>query len=182
MSPWWIVALLVVVLFGLYLSQVAGRLDRLHHRIEGARLGLEVQSARRSALVIEIAAAGVVDPATSLVLADAPPPRPACFTRRSRRRIDCGEAQPHPRALSAAFSDPEDIRVLIDEAGDEAATDLEGACRRVQLARRFHNDAVRACLALRRRRLVRVFRLAGHTPWPDTVEFDDAIPDGFGAR
>jgi hypothetical protein len=55
---------------------------------------------------------------------------------------------------------------------------LEASCRRVQLARRFHNDAVR-CVALRRRR-PRWFRLAGHT-WPETVELDDRMP-GFATR
>ncbi len=56
--------------------------------------------------------------------------------------------------------------------------ELDAACRRVQLSRRFHNDAVRACRQLRRQRMVRLFRLAGHTPWPETFEMDDSTPDG----
>jgi hypothetical protein len=60
--------------------------------------------------------------------------------------------------------------------------DLRGTCVRVQLSRRFHNDAVRACRQVRKQRLVRWFRLAGHTPWPDTVEMDDTPPPGLTAR
>jgi hypothetical protein len=57
-------------------------------------------------------------------------------------------------------------------------TELEAACRRVQLSRRFLNDAVRACRQLRRQRTVRLFRLAGRTPWPQTWEMDDTLPIG----
>ncbi len=57
--------------------------------------------------------------------------------------------------------------------------ELDASCRRVQLSRRFLNDAVRACRQLRRQRAVRLFRLAGHTPWPDTWEMDDTVPAGL---
>jgi hypothetical protein len=30
--------------------------------------------------------------------------------------------------------------------------------------------------------MVRLFRLAGHTPWPDSFEIDAAIPEGLSAR
>jgi hypothetical protein len=171
----------VVLLFGLYLSQVAGRLDRLHLRIEGARAALESQLARRSAVVSEVAGSGALDPATSLVLGDA-----SAVARAAD--VDDPESMPLAesdltRALGAAFDGREDLEALREAPGGEvAARELEASCRRVQLARRFHNDAVRACVALRRRRLVRWFGLAGHTPWPATVEFDDSLPRGFGAR
>jgi hypothetical protein len=45
--------------------------------------------------------------------------------------------------------------------------------RRVQLARRFHNDIVVTTRELRRRRLVTWLRLAGHAPMPDTIELED---------
>jgi hypothetical protein len=44
------------------------------------------------------------------------------------------------------------------------------------MARRFHNDAVRAARALRRHRKVRWFRLAGHAPFPMAFEMDDEPP------
>jgi hypothetical protein len=45
--------------------------------------------------------------------------------------------------------------------------------RRVQLARRFHNDVVVSTRDLRHRRLVTWFRLAGHAPMPTTIELED---------
>ena len=60
--------------------------------------------------------------------------------------------------------------------GDEA--DLVGRMRqvqnRVQLARRFHNDAVVQIQQIRRLALVRIFRLPGRAPMPVTFEMDDA--------
>ena len=48
--------------------------------------------------------------------------------------------------------------------------ELADAETRVLLARRFHNDAVRDTLALRERRLVRLFRLAGTAAEPSYFE------------
>ena len=180
MNGWVVAAVVAVLLVGLYLSQVAGRLDRLHRRIDTAQLGLEVQLARRSGLVTDVAGSGLLDPASALVLADA-----AAAAREADPDDDDAVSIAESdltRALAAAFADREDVEAVEEEGGAEVVVELEAACRRVQLARRFHNDAVRACLVLRRRRLVRVFRLAGHTPWPATVEIDDSMPTGFSAR
>ena len=45
---------------------------------------------------------------------------------------------------------------------------------------RFHNDTVRAARALRTHRTVRLFRLAGHAPFPLAFEMDDAPPAALG--
>jgi hypothetical protein len=50
------------------------------------------------------------------------------------------------------------------------------------MARRFHNDAVRAARALRTHRTVRLFRLAGHAPFPLAFEMDDAPPAALADR
>jgi hypothetical protein len=82
-----------------------------------------------------------------------------------------------------AALDVEDIaEVRTEPEGADMLDELDAACRRVQLSRRFHNDAVRACRQLRRQRMVRLFRLAGHTPWPDGFEMDDSTPEGLSAR
>ena len=44
------------------------------------------------------------------------------------------------------------------------------------MARRFHNDAVIDVRRVRRKTVVRVFRLAGHAELPSTIEFDDELP------
>ena len=64
-----IVALAVLV--GVYVSWRAGRLDRLHARVDTARAALDAALLRRSSVALELAACGVLDPATSLLLAGA---------------------------------------------------------------------------------------------------------------
>lgn len=80
------------------------------------------------------------------------------------------------RTLRAAFGDelPPD-----DDAADELVAALAAAWYRVQLARRFHNEAVAQTQRVRRKHLVRALRLAGHAAVPRTVEIDDGWPDGL---
>ncbi len=56
-GPWGIVVLSVLVLLvlGWYLSYLAARLDRLHHRVETSRAALETRLARRAAVALEAA-------------------------------------------------------------------------------------------------------------------------------
>lgn len=53
---------------------------------------------------------------------------------------------------------------------------------RVQLARRFHNDAVAEVRRVRRKRVVRWFRLAGRAWLPEPVDFADALPAALAPR
>jgi hypothetical protein len=85
--------------------------------------------------------------------------------------------------LDAALEDPEETaEIEITELGSGLLDELDAAFRRVQLSRRFHNDAVRACRQVRSQFLVRIFRLAGHTAWPQTLEMDDTRPHGLTER
>ena len=86
------------------------------------------------------------------------------------------------------FPDPEAVgEVSGAPGGTEAIGELTQAVRRVPMARRFHNDAVRAARAVREHRVVRWLRLAGHAPFPLAFEMDDEPPqplttEGAGAR
>lgn len=147
----------VLLLFGAYATWTAGRLDRLHHRVATARASLETELARRAALVSELASSGALDPASSLLLLDA--------AHRARTAGDEEREQAESaltRAIAATGTDAEPW-----------AAELPVAMRRVQLARRFHNDIVGSTRDLRVRRLVRLFRLAGHAPMPVTIELED---------
>jgi hypothetical protein len=64
-----IVVVVVVAMLGVYVSWRAGRLDRLHARLEAARAALDVALVRRSSVALEFASSGLLDPATSLLLA-----------------------------------------------------------------------------------------------------------------
>jgi len=181
-SVWeWLILAVVVAVLGLYLSMTAGRLDRLHRRIDVGALALSAHLAQRQALTVELAGSGLLDPATSVLLADAahnaraaPPEDPV-----ARSLAESNLTQ----TLGAVFADAEDVAELTDTPqGAELIADLDSVTRRVELSRRFLNDGVRACRAVRHQWVVRTFGLAGYTPWPETVEMDDAPPRGLGGR
>jgi len=67
-----IILVVAAALFiGVYVSWRAGRIDRLHARVETARAALDVTLLRRSSVALELATSGLLDPATSLLLAAA---------------------------------------------------------------------------------------------------------------
>jgi hypothetical protein len=67
-----IVLIVAAALFiGVYVSWRAGRIDRLHTRVDMARAALDVTLLRRSSVALELATSGLLDPATSLLLAAA---------------------------------------------------------------------------------------------------------------
>ncbi|MEU4213313.1 hypothetical protein AB0F13_25595 [Streptomyces sp. NPDC026206] len=172
----WIAAALVVI--GVYLSWTAGRLDRLHSRIDAARAALDAQLLRRASVAQELATAGILDPAASIVLYQAA--HAARQAEEEHREVAESELS---QALRAVFGEaPQVDAVRAAPGGEESLEELTQAVRRVPMARRFHNDAVRAARALRRHRTVRWFRLAGHAPFPMAFEMDDEPPAVLGDR
>lgn len=178
MTAWVLTILLAVVLvvFVIYLGMTAGRLDHLHRRIDAAAATLDAHLLRRSTVCTELAASGLLDPASSLVLASA-------AHEASRADLPDAErmqAESDVTAALLAALEPDDIAELAAHpVGAELLDELDGACRRVQLSRRFYDDGVRACRQVRRQRMVRLLRLAGHTPWPQPWEMDDSAPAGL---
>ncbi|RKN12680.1 hypothetical protein [Streptomyces radicis] len=166
----WIV--LALLLIGVYLSWTAGRLDRLHARIDAARAALDAQLLRRVSVAQELATAGVFDPAASMVIYQAA--HAARLAPEDQREVAESELS---QALRVVFAESAQVVAVREAPGGQASADeLEAAVRRVPMARRFHNDAVRAARAVRRHRTVRWFRLAGHAPFPLAFEMDDEPP------
>jgi hypothetical protein len=164
---------LILLLAGFYLSWTAGRIDQLHHRIEVARAALDAQLMRRSAVSMELGTCGLLDPAAAVLIAGAASAaRSAADDQREMAESDLS------RALRAALDQPGQLAELqANPGGPHLLGELDAAAHRVVMARRFHNDAVRATRAVRRKRHVRYLRLAGHAAEPTTVEFDDEPPD-----
>jgi hypothetical protein len=167
--PW---VLGAIVVLALYLSWTAGRLDRLHARVEAARSALDAQLVRRSSVAMELATSGLLDPATALLVAGA---------AHEAREVGPEEQElaesDLSHALRAVLDQPGQPEVLqATQEGRMLLHELDAASRRVVMARRFHNDAVRATRAVRRKRVVRYLRLAGHAPMPPTFESDDEPP------
>jgi len=168
-----VVVVAAVLVLAWYLTFSATRLDRLHARLEGARSALDAQLVRRASVSLQIAVSGRLDPASGLLLAD------AAHQAREAGREDRDQAESDlTRALHAAFSAPGAVDSLAgDSSGRELLQELGSACLRVQLARRFLNNVVRAARVVRRKWVVRALRLAGHAPWPEMSEFDDTPPE-----
>ena len=178
-----IVIVIAVALFiGVYVSWQAGRIDRLHARVEMARAALDVTLLRRSSVALELATSGLLDPATSLLLAGAvhgarqggsggmgPP------GKDSERPRDLAESD-LTRALRAAFSQP-GFRASLNgkEGADELLAEVEAAAHQVFLARKFYNDVVAATREARRRPLARLLRLSGKASAPEFFEMDDSL-------
>ncbi|WP_112465694.1 hypothetical protein [Streptomyces triticisoli] len=172
----WILVALVAV--GLYLSWTAGRLDRLHARIDAARAALDAQLLRRASVTQELATSGVLDPAASIVLYEAA--HAARQAEEDQREVAESELSQALRAVFAEVQQVEEVREA--PGGEETARELTEAVRRVPMARRFHNDAVGAARRLREHRKVRWFRLAGHAPFPMSFEMDDEPPAALADR
>jgi hypothetical protein len=168
-----ILVVTAALLVGVYVSWRAGRIDRLHARVRIARSALDVALLRRSSVALELASSGLLDPATSLLLAEAihgtrgdgDPGRPR----------DLAESD-LTRALRAAFSQPDFRKSLSGKDGaDELLAEVEAAAHQVFLARKFYNDAVATTRDARRRPLARLLRLAGKAELPEFFEMDDSL-------
>jgi hypothetical protein len=170
--------LLVLALLAWYLSYSAGRLDRLHHRVEGSRSALDAQLVRRAEAAIELSASGALDPASALLVAGAASEALESGenedTRRERTESDL------TRALQVALDEESVEGLRADPVTSSLLDRLAASCHRARLARRFHNDAVTAATRVRRKRVVRWARLAGRAPAPETFEMDDDSPDALG--
>jgi hypothetical protein len=172
---WTIVVLVVLalVLWSFYVSWRASRLDRLHNRVEAARTSLDLALVRRAAAASELASSGLLDPATSLLLAGA--------VRRAR---DPGPAERDlaesdlTRALRAMLGDADFRKELAGNDGAaELVAEVEDAGQRVFIARKFYNDLAGRTIDARRRPLVRVLRLYGGALQPGFFDIDDALTD-----
>lgn len=172
---WVFAVLFILVIIAWYLTYTAARLDRLHVRLSGTLAALDAQLVRRAESALELANSGLLDGATSLLLA----------TAAAESLENPGE---HGEIREVVENDLTDALVnsltpgtveMLHESGplaEDQLMRLRSACTRVELARRFHNDAVTDVRRVRRTWAVRIFHLAGHTPMPVTVEFDDESP------
>lgn len=169
---------ILVVLAAVYVSWRAGRLDRLHIRLELARESLDAALMQRRAVVLELAGSRLLDPATSLFLAAAAhEARTAGPDEREHAESDLS------RALRAAV-DQERFREKLTEspAGLELLEELDAAVTKVVYSRSFYNNAVGVTRTAQRRWLARTLRLAGHTDFPQFFEIDDNQPESMATE
>jgi hypothetical protein len=192
---------IVVALVLWWLWVTASRLDRLHRKVNTSRAVLDAQLVRRATVAAELATSGLLDPVSSVLVGEAawaalststnelPPdllellgPDDAPPGGAELLAVDRGGIESELSAtLREALDDADEVAALrADPAGAELVDLLASSWYRVQLARRFANEAVVQTRRARRGPLVRLLRLAGHAPEPTSLELDDAWPETLG--
>ncbi|MBO3085492.1 hypothetical protein [Cellulomonas fengjieae] len=195
----YVTLVLALVLWWVWVA--ASRLDRLHRKVGTSRAVLDAQLVRRATVAAELATSGLLDPVSSVLVGEAawaalstqaselpadllalvgPDEHPEGTT--TTVPVDRGGIESELSAtLREALDDPDEVAALrADPAGNELVELLASSWYRVQLARRFHNEAVAQTARARSGPMVRLLRLAGHAPEPVGLELDDAWPENLG--
>lgn len=153
----------VVVLLAAYVTWTAGRLDRLHARVDAAWAALDAQLVRRAAA------------ARALVPRVPDGPTSAALAAAAHVALGAGEdgRETVENDLSRALRNA--VPLL---PGDAPLQELQAAASRVALARSFHNAAVNDTRTVRQRPVPRALRLAGRRRMPSYFEIDDTALAG----
>ena len=151
-----------------YLSFSAGRLDRLHHRVETSWATLDSLLQRRAAIALEIARSAITDPATALLLT---------ASAYQARGADIEDRSSAESVLSGALGMMLTERESIVAQSDQALLhELEQLTDKIKVAISIHVESVTRTQLIREKLVIRIFRLAGKAPLPVTYEFEaDAI-------
>lgn len=165
---WLIAAVVVAILLSMWITFTLTRLDRLHARVDAARAALDAQLVRRGAALMQVAegARGTLpqDQLAYYQVTAQAALTPAGPDRREAVENAVGRAV--ARLVATPYGLPE-----------EAVAELHEAAVRVEVSRRFYNDAVRDTRALRARRMPRLLRLAGRVDVPQFFDIDDTPPE-----
>lgn len=163
----WIASAFLFLIFLWYLSFTATRLDRLHHRVETSWANLDVLLQKRAAVALEIAHSDIADPASSMLLTG------AAYQARDANIENRSQAE---SGLSGALGLLlEDSHHLATAADNVLLTELSALTDKIRVAIAIHTDAVSRTQMVRKKFVVRAFRLAGTAPLPVTYEFESDV-------
>jgi hypothetical protein len=147
-----------------YLSYSATRLDRLHHRVETSWANLDGLLQRRAAIAIEIARTEISDPAASLLLT---------FAAHQARDANMRDRSQAESGLNGA------LEILLEgdhnnfqEKELELINELKDLNEKIDMGIAIHVDAVNRTVKVRKKPIIRLFRLAGSAPEPIVYEFE----------
>ena len=163
---WLVVAVVVAMLLSMWVTFTLTRLDRLHARVDAARAALDAQLVRRAVALLHVVEAPETPLSAQQRTELEAVARAATSPEGPERR------EPVENAVGRAVAQLAGGTSL----GPEAAAELREAAARVQVARRFYNDAVRDTRTLRARRMPRWLRLAGRVDLPQFFDIDDTEP------
>ncbi|MDA2997818.1 MAG: hypothetical protein O2872_02795 [Actinomycetota bacterium] len=160
-----LLTLLAIAIIGWYLSFLASRLDRLHHRVETSWATLDSFLQQRAALAQQIVAESNLDPATAyLISTSAISARKANIIERSAAESVLSES------LKLVQNSAQDNSL---ELPSELLVELSDITNKVKMAINIHLEAVNATRNVRSKIFIRLFRLAGKAPLPVRYEFED---------
>ena len=159
--------LIFFLVFLWYLSFLATRLDRLHHRVETSWANLDGLLQRRAAIALEIAHSEIADPASSLLLTAASyQAREATMEYRSQAESGLSGA------LGLLLADGQSNARAAEKS---LLTELSTLTDKIRVGIALHVDAVNSTHNLRSSKMIRIFRLAGTAPLPVTYEFEEDV-------
>ncbi|CAN2200804.1 hypothetical protein MCEMRE196_00786 [Candidatus Nanopelagicaceae bacterium] len=159
-----LVILFIVAIFGWYLSFLATRLDRLHHRVETSWANLDSLLQRRAAIAIEIARSEISDPASSLLLT---------FAAHQAREASVKDRSQAETGLSGALGILLETSTAVQSlAEQDLLRELTELNEKIKVAVALHVESVNRTQLIRSKWIIRTFRLAGRAPLPVTYEFE----------
>jgi hypothetical protein len=159
-----LVILFLVALFAWYLSFLATRLDRLHHRVETSWANLDGLLQRRAAIAIEIARSEISDPASSLLLT---------FAAHQARDASVKDRSQAETGLSGALGILLETSTGVNSSLEqELLGELSELNEKIKVAIALHVESVNRARLIRSKWIIRTFRLAGRAPLPVTYEFE----------
>jgi hypothetical protein len=182
-----LVAVGVLVLFTLYATWTAGRLDRLHARVDAAWSLLDARLVRRSAAALSLADTLAESPDSAAVAEAAAELGTAARAELAAADADARTAASAERGSAWGAIPPgeQDARIVAENGlvralravplppDDPAMAEVRSATELLGLAKQVYDDIVRDTRALRLRRLPRALRLAGHRPMPHYFDVDE---------
>ncbi|HEX5384927.1 MAG TPA: hypothetical protein VFW54_09820 [Propionibacteriaceae bacterium] len=150
--------IIVALIIGWRITWLATRVDRANVRAERTWAALDAALVRRAQRALERVLVTGSDPATALLVSDAA--KAALEPDLSR----------HDREHAESY-----LSHVLDAVPmlPGSSSGLEAECARASICRRLHNDAVATALSLRRRRTVRILKLAGRAVEPRPFEMAD---------
>lgn len=169
---WWIVAVIaaaIVVSAALLAYLTAHRLDRLHIRTDLAAAALSEALLRRHTVAVAIAEGlGSRDERSAEWIR-------GCVGRAKHRSAGTFTPGAPQTGIEQAENDLTSAlsKLPQDSLGPHLRAEAIDVGDRLEMARRFYNDAVRDTRRLREKKVVSWFRLAGSAPMPEYIELVD---------
>ncbi len=187
---WLVIAGVAIVVLGIVITLRARRLDKLNRTVAKSRRALEHALTARAQYAHDFATCGALDMAGAILLTDS---ADTCLREGMQPIIDdgldrieqlpilhSGREKKDRRALESNLS--RTLRLTVDELDESELTPaqrafherLDKARLEVKMTRNFHNSHVAQVRRVRTTALARIVPIAGHAPWPQTVDMDDA--------